>query len=187
MLSEWSKAYYIKQLGPLIGTISCICSYNLSLLLITCLFFLNIFFSWLLFLQYLFKFVALLYHCLMFLGDHSTSISIHWIILFISLLNSLIQSLFLYLFHLSVLLNSCTNSLSLISILSSLTLLYLLIYYSYHWILFSAWLGNLLLLRTPILYFPNISSNFSSGYLLILLVYMTVLTIPAVQLSSPVS
>ena len=64
----------------------------------------------LLFLQFLFNVIALLYHCLIELGYHSDSINLQCIVLFMPLLNSFTKGLSLYLLPLVALLNSCTNS-----------------------------------------------------------------------------
>ena len=71
---------------------------------------LNFSFSLLLYLQFLSKFVALLYHCPILLEKYSVSMSFLLIIPFIPLLNFLINSLLLYLLFFTTLLNFCTNS-----------------------------------------------------------------------------
>ena len=70
----------------------------------------NLSFSFLLFLQYQLRFVALSYHYLMVQGKHSVPINFVLIILFIPCLNSSTNTLSSKLLPLTVFLNSCTNS-----------------------------------------------------------------------------
>ena len=62
------------------------------------------------FLQCLFKFTTLSYHCLILFRSYSASINFLLITLFIPLLNSSTNSLSSHLLFLAILLNSCTNS-----------------------------------------------------------------------------
>ena len=68
------------------------------------------FFSFLLFLQYLSRFFALSYYCSILVRRYSNFINFFLITLFISLLNSFTNGLFLYLLLFATLWKSCTNS-----------------------------------------------------------------------------
>ena len=82
--------------------------------------FLNLFFFLLLSLQFLSNAMAWLYHCSIELGYYLASISLHHIVVLISLLNSSTNGLFSYSLPLAVLLNSYTNSSIILPSCSSL-------------------------------------------------------------------
>ena len=83
--------------------------FNLSAWFPAFFFSFNLFSSYLLSLQYLFKFVTLVYYYLIFLGRCFTFISCYLMILFIPFLNFSINSLSLYSLTLTIFWNTCMN------------------------------------------------------------------------------